>query len=66
MTELLSRLEADGEYAEQLFVHGLGVQTAEALAEWLHSEVRRMLAIAPPRGAATRGATPRSPSRAST
>ena len=50
VTELLSRLEADGEYAEQLFVHGLGVQTAEALAEWLHSEIRRMLAIAPSQG----------------
>ena len=45
VTELLSRLEADGEYAEQLFVHGLGVQTAEGLAEWLHSEIRRMLGI---------------------
>jgi 5-methyltetrahydrofolate--homocysteine methyltransferase len=45
VTELLARLEAEGEYAEQLFVHGLGVQTAEALAEWLHSEVRRMLGI---------------------
>jgi 5-methyltetrahydrofolate--homocysteine methyltransferase len=45
VTELTARLEADGEFAEQLFVHGLGVQTAEALAEWLHYEVRRMLAI---------------------
>jgi 5-methyltetrahydrofolate--homocysteine methyltransferase len=45
VSELLSRLEADGEYAEQLFVHGLSVQSAEALAEWLHSEVRRMLGI---------------------
>jgi 5-methyltetrahydrofolate--homocysteine methyltransferase len=45
VTELIARLEADGEFAEQLFVHGLGVQTAEALAEWLHYEVRGMLAI---------------------
>ena len=36
----MARLEADGEFAEQLFVHGLGVQTAEGLAEWLHSKVR--------------------------
>jgi 5-methyltetrahydrofolate--homocysteine methyltransferase len=28
VTELLGRLESDGEFAEQLFVHGLGVQTA--------------------------------------
>jgi 5-methyltetrahydrofolate--homocysteine methyltransferase len=45
VTELMARLEADGEFAEQLFVHGLGVQTAEGLAEWLHYEVRRMLDI---------------------
>jgi 5-methyltetrahydrofolate--homocysteine methyltransferase len=45
VTELMARLEAEGEFAEQLFVHGLGVQTAEGLAEWLHSEVRRMLDI---------------------
>ena len=36
---------SDGEFAEQLFTHGLGVQTAEGLAEWLHAEVRRGLGI---------------------
>ncbi len=45
VSDLLARLEADGEFAEQYFVHGLGVQTAEGLAEWLHHEVRRMLDI---------------------
>jgi 5-methyltetrahydrofolate--homocysteine methyltransferase len=50
VTELMARLEADGEFAEQLFVHGLGVQTAEGLAEWLHSCVRRDLDIAPGQG----------------
>ena len=40
VTELMARLEADGEFAEQLFTHGLGVQTAEGLAEWLHWRVR--------------------------
>ena len=50
VTELMARLEADGEFAEQLFVHGLGVQTAEGLAEWMHYEIRRMLAIAPTQG----------------
>jgi 5-methyltetrahydrofolate--homocysteine methyltransferase len=45
VTELMARLEADGEFAEQLFVHGLGVQTAEGLAEWLHWRVRSMLGI---------------------
>jgi 5-methyltetrahydrofolate--homocysteine methyltransferase len=45
VTELIGRLEADGEFAEQLYVHGLGVQAAEGLAEWLHSEVRSGLGI---------------------
>jgi len=45
VTELMAKLESDGEFAEQLFVHGLGVQTAEGLAEWLHFRVREMLGI---------------------
>jgi 5-methyltetrahydrofolate--homocysteine methyltransferase len=45
VTELMAKLESDGEFAEQLFVHGLGVQTAEGLAEWLHWRVREMLSI---------------------
>jgi 5-methyltetrahydrofolate--homocysteine methyltransferase len=45
VTELMAKLESDGEFAEQLFVHGLGVQTAEGLAEWLHYEARKMLDI---------------------
>jgi 5-methyltetrahydrofolate--homocysteine methyltransferase len=45
VTELIERLESEGEFAEQLYVHGLGVQSAEGLAEWLHSEVRRQLGI---------------------
>jgi 5-methyltetrahydrofolate--homocysteine methyltransferase len=45
VTELIERLEREGEFAEQLYVHGLGVQAAEGLAEWLHSQVRRELDI---------------------
>jgi 5-methyltetrahydrofolate--homocysteine methyltransferase len=45
VTELIERLEREGEFAEQLFVHGLGVQSAEGLAEWLHSDIRRELGI---------------------
>jgi 5-methyltetrahydrofolate--homocysteine methyltransferase len=45
VTDLMAQLERDGEFAEQLFTHGLGVQTAEGLAEWLHAEVRRGLGI---------------------
>jgi 5-methyltetrahydrofolate--homocysteine methyltransferase len=45
VTELMAKLETDGEFAEQLYVHGLGVQTAEGLAEWLHWKAREMLSI---------------------
>ncbi len=45
VTELMDRLGAEGEVTEQYYVHGLGVQAAEGLAEWLHSEARRGLAI---------------------
>jgi 5-methyltetrahydrofolate--homocysteine methyltransferase len=41
----MAALEADGEFAEQLFVHGLGVQTAEGMAEWLHWRIRSELGI---------------------
>ncbi len=50
VTEVIERLESEGEFAEQLFVHGLGVQSAEGLAEWLHSRVRKELAIGPGQG----------------
>jgi 5-methyltetrahydrofolate--homocysteine methyltransferase len=45
VTELMASLEAQGEFAEQLFVHGLGNQTAEGMAEWLHARVRSDLGI---------------------
>ncbi len=45
VTELMAQLEQEGEFAEQLFVHGLGVQTAEGMAEWLHARVRTELGI---------------------
>ncbi len=47
VTKLCEKLEADGEFAEQLFVHGLGVQSAEGVAEWLHERVRRELGVEP-------------------
>jgi 5-methyltetrahydrofolate--homocysteine methyltransferase len=44
-TERLAELENAGEFSEQLFTHGLAVQAAEGMAEWLHSDVRRGLGI---------------------
>jgi 5-methyltetrahydrofolate--homocysteine methyltransferase len=45
VTERIAQLERDGEFAEQLFVHGIGVQAAEGLAEWTHAQVRDALGI---------------------
>ncbi|CAN5511162.1 methionine synthase [soil metagenome] len=50
VTDLMARLERDGEFAEQLFTPGLGVQAAEGLAEWLHHEARSGLGIDPDQG----------------
>jgi 5-methyltetrahydrofolate--homocysteine methyltransferase len=50
VTELITELEQQGEFAEQLFTHGLGVQTAEGSAEWLHARVRRELGLEPTQG----------------
>jgi 5-methyltetrahydrofolate--homocysteine methyltransferase len=44
-TERMAELEAAGEFAEQLFVHGLAVQSAEGLAEWSHAQARAALGI---------------------
>ncbi len=67
VTELIERLESEGEFAEQLFVHGLGVQAAEGLAEWLHSRVRSELGDRDSiRAGATPGATQPAPISRST
>jgi 5-methyltetrahydrofolate--homocysteine methyltransferase len=50
VTELMAELEQRGEFAEQLYTHGLGVQTAEGMAEWLHARVRSDLGITPDQG----------------
>jgi 5-methyltetrahydrofolate--homocysteine methyltransferase len=50
VTELMAKLEQDGEFAEQLFVHGLGTQCAEGMAEWLHARIRSDLGIGATQG----------------
>ena len=44
-TEYFDRLQAEGNYTEAYYVHGLAVQTAEAAAEYLHRHIRRELGI---------------------
>jgi len=48
--ELGAALDQRGEYAEALYVHGLGVSAAEGLAEWHHARIRGELGIEPERG----------------
>ena len=43
-------LQSAGEYTEAFYVHGLAVETAEALAEWLHRRLRRELGVPGGRG----------------
>jgi len=39
------RLQAGSEYSESYFTHGLSVQTAEGLAEYVHQRIRRELRL---------------------
>lgn len=44
-TERFDRMQAEGDYMEAYFTHGLAVQTAEACAEYLHRHIRRELSL---------------------
>jgi 5-methyltetrahydrofolate--homocysteine methyltransferase len=45
-TQEAQRLFEAGEYTRYLYLHGLSVETAEALAEYLHKQIREELGIA--------------------
>jgi 5-methyltetrahydrofolate--homocysteine methyltransferase len=49
-TRRFEALQAAGEYSEGLYSHGLAVETAEAVAEWMHRRIRRELGIPGGRG----------------
>jgi len=44
-SRIADELQARGEYAKALYLHGLAVETAEAMAELWHRQVRRELGI---------------------
>ena len=46
VSEEAARLFADDEYRDYLFLHGLGVEMAEALAEYWHRRIREELGFA--------------------
>ncbi len=56
-SERFERLQNAGDYTEAYFTHGLGVQTAEATADYLHHHIRRELGLTPSRASAIPGAT---------
>ena len=49
-TERIDRLHAKGDYTDSYFMHGLGVQTAEATADYLHNHIRRELGLSEEQG----------------
>jgi len=49
-TRRFERQQAAGEYSEAFYQHGLAVESAEAVAEWLHRHIRRELGIPGGRG----------------
>lgn len=49
-TERFDTLQADHDYTEAYFTHGLAVQAAEATADYLHHHVRRELGISENQG----------------
>ncbi|PPT09394.1 5-methyltetrahydrofolate--homocysteine methyltransferase [Geitlerinema sp. FC II] len=42
-TEFANKLFAANEYTDYLYYHGMAVQVAEAMAEWIHAKIRREL-----------------------
>jgi 5-methyltetrahydrofolate--homocysteine methyltransferase len=46
----IEELNSNNEYTDAYYLHGLAVETAEALAEWVHNRIRRELNIDKNRG----------------
>jgi 5-methyltetrahydrofolate--homocysteine methyltransferase len=44
-TRRFEELQAAGEYTEAFYSHGLAVESAEAVAEWMHRRIRRELGV---------------------
>ncbi len=55
VSDVTARLFADNEYQEYLLVHGLGVEMAEALAEYWHHRIREELGFADQDGPTVQG-----------
>jgi 5-methyltetrahydrofolate--homocysteine methyltransferase len=49
-SKVADEMQEKGDYARALYLHGLAVETAEALADFWHAHVRRELGMAPDQG----------------
>lgn len=49
-SEVIDGWNAQDRYSDAYYLHGLAVETAEALAEWVHRRVRSDLGLGPGRG----------------
>jgi 5-methyltetrahydrofolate--homocysteine methyltransferase len=49
-TRAFDALQQAGEYSEAFYLHGIAVETAEAVAEWMHRRVKQELGIPGNRG----------------
>jgi 5-methyltetrahydrofolate--homocysteine methyltransferase len=53
-TDFAQQLFQANNYTDYLYFHGMAVQLAEALAEWLHARIRRELGYSDPEGSTIR------------
>jgi 5-methyltetrahydrofolate--homocysteine methyltransferase len=50
VTEVIDRWNKQDRYADAYYLHGLAVETAEAMAEWVNARIRKELGLADNRG----------------
>jgi 5-methyltetrahydrofolate--homocysteine methyltransferase len=50
VTEVIDRWNKQDRYTDAYYLHGLAVETAEAMAEWVNAKIRAELQIGPKRG----------------
>lgn len=49
-SNLIEKWDREGKYTDSYYLHGLAVETAEAIAEWTNAKIREDLGIGPKRG----------------
>ena len=50
VTEIIDRWNSENMYTDAYYLHGLAVETAEALAEWVNLQIKNELGIGSKRG----------------